>query len=56
VNVDDILAINAAIFQPLLVTPLCDGNNDGACDVNDILAANSEIFSATNTSTCYRAP
>jgi hypothetical protein len=52
----DLVAINVAIFDPALVTPLCDGNNDGACDVNDISSANAEIFSPTSTSTCARQP
>jgi hypothetical protein len=56
VDVSDILAINAAIFDPTQVTPLCDANNDGQCNVNDILAVNSDIFSADVTSTCYRSP
>jgi cysteine-rich repeat protein len=55
-NVVDLLAINRAIFNPALVTPLCDGNNDGLCSVNDIIAANVEIYSPTSTSTCARQP
>jgi hypothetical protein len=55
-TVSDLLAINQAIFNPSLVTPLCDGNNDGDCNVGDILAANVEIFSPGNTSTCSRQP
>jgi len=55
-TVSDLVAINVAIFNPALVTPLCDGNNDGKCDVNDIIAANTEIFSPGNTSTCARQP
>src|SRR5262245_46554499 len=55
-TVNDLVAINTAIFNPGLVTPLCDGNNDGLCNVNDILAANLEIFSPTNTSICGRQP
>jgi hypothetical protein len=55
-TVADLVAINVAIFNPALVTPLCDGDNDGACNVNDIGAANSEIFSPTSTSTCARQP
>jgi len=55
-TVADLVAINTAIFNPALVTPLCDGNNDGRCDVGDIIAANIEIFSPTNTSTCSRQP
>jgi hypothetical protein len=55
-TVSDLVAINAAIFNPGLVTPLCDGNNDGLCNVGDIIAANVEIFSPGNTSTCARQP
>jgi len=43
-TVADLVAINRAIFNPALVTPLCDANYDGACDVTDIVAANAEIF------------
>jgi hypothetical protein len=56
VNVDDILAVNAAIFNPALTTPLCDANYDKNCDVNDILAVNAEIFSPGSSSTCRRSP
>jgi hypothetical protein len=53
-TVADLVAINRAIFDPTLVTPLCDGNGDGSCNVADILAANLEIFSPGHTSTCAR--
>jgi hypothetical protein len=46
VDVSDILAVNAAIFDPPQVTPLCDANDDGVCDVGDILAINAKIFGA----------
>jgi hypothetical protein len=46
VDVNDILAVNAAIFNPALATPLCDANYDQLCDVNDILAVNAAIFGA----------
>jgi hypothetical protein len=55
-TVTDLVAINTAIFNPALVTALCDGNNDGACNVADIVSANIEIFSPTSTSTCGRQP
>jgi Tol biopolymer transport system component len=55
VDVRDIIAINTAIFNPQLVTPLCDGNNDDECNVADIIAANKAIFSP-GTSTCERQP
>ncbi len=55
INVGDILAINAAIFDPGLVTPLCDANHDGACNIGDILAVNAAIFDPLST-TCSRSP
>jgi ELWxxDGT repeat protein len=55
-SVSDLVSINAAIFNPSLVTELCDANNDTQCNVNDIIATNSEIFSPGNTSTCSRQP
>jgi hypothetical protein len=55
-TVADLVAINVAIFNPSLATPLCDGNGDGQCNVADIVAANIEIFSPTNTSICARQP
>jgi hypothetical protein len=56
VTVADLVAISQALFNPALVTPLCDGNNDGRCNVADIVAANAEIFSPGETSTCSRQP
>jgi len=55
-TVSDLVAINNAIFNPTLATPLCDCNKDGLCNVNDIIAANVEIFSPGSTSTCARQP
>lgn len=55
-TVSDLVAINLAIFNPGLITPLCDANGDGLCTVSDIVAVNIEIFSPTNTSTCARQP
>jgi hypothetical protein len=55
-TVADLVAINAAIFDPGQVTPLCDANGDDLCNVLDIVAANLEIFSPGNTSTCARQP
>jgi hypothetical protein len=55
-TVADLVAINQAIFNPALFTPLCDGNNDGLCTVADIVAASAEIFSPTSTSICARQP
>jgi hypothetical protein len=56
VAVSDLVAINIAIFNPGLVTPLCDTNNDGDCNVGDLVGANVEIFSPGETSTCARQP
>jgi hypothetical protein len=55
-TVADLVAINQAIFNPILVTPLCDGTGEGNCSVADIVAANQEIFSPTSTSICARQP
>jgi hypothetical protein len=55
-TVADLVAINQAIFNPGLVTALCDGTNDNLCTVADIVAANQEIFSPSNTSICARQP
>jgi len=44
VDVADLVAINLAIFDPALATPLCDASGDGECDVADIVAANLRIF------------
>ncbi len=53
-NIGDILAINAAIFDTALVTPLCDANDDDQCNVGDILAVNAKIFGAETF--CARFP
>jgi uncharacterized repeat protein (TIGR03806 family) len=55
VTVSDLIAINAAIFNPGSVTPLCDGNGDRRCNVSDLVAANLEIF-VRNSSVCARQP
>jgi hypothetical protein len=44
VNVGDLVAINAAIFDPAKATSLCDTNNDQQCNVSDIVGANRKIF------------
>jgi len=54
VNVSDLLAIQRAIFQPALATPLCDANGDDRCDVGDIVAANHRVFGAR--AHCRRNP
>jgi hypothetical protein len=55
-TVADGVAISTAIFNPVLATPLCDGNNDGTCNVSDIIASTIEILSPANTSICTRQP
>src|SRR5262249_17194343 len=44
-DVSDLVAISHAIFDPSLVTPLCDANGDGLCNVSDIVAVNLDLFS-----------
>jgi cysteine-rich repeat protein len=44
VNVSDLVGINLAIFGSVIRLRLCDANNDTACNVSDIVAANKEIF------------
>jgi hypothetical protein len=56
VDVNDILAINAAIFDPSQVTDLCDTNDDQLCDVQDILGANGKIFGAEAYCSRYPSP
>jgi hypothetical protein len=55
VNVLDLIAINLAIFNPALAAPLCDANDDGLCNVGDIVAANHTIY-VPESSTCSRQP
>jgi hypothetical protein len=54
VDVVDLVAIRQAIFNPALVTPLCDANGDGQCSVQDIVAVNRRIFGAR--AVCSRNP
>jgi hypothetical protein len=54
VDVADLLAINAALFDPTRISPLCDTNEDGLCDVRDILGVNAKIFGAA--AYCSRYP
>ena len=54
VDISDILAINAAIFDPSQITDLCDTNDDQLCDVNDVIGANAKIFGAD--AYCSRFP
>jgi hypothetical protein len=56
VNVNDILAVNAAIFDPAQATPLCDTNDDAGCDVADILGVNAKIFGAPAYCSRWPAP
>jgi hypothetical protein len=44
VDVSDLVAINRAVFDPAVATPLCDTNGDDLCDVRDIVGANRKIF------------
>jgi glucose/arabinose dehydrogenase len=55
-NVSDLIAINQAIFNPSLVTPLCDANGDGRCNVSDIVSVNRDLFTATADTSCARRP
>jgi hypothetical protein len=55
-TVADVVAINQAIFNPALATPLCDANGDGLCNVTDIVAVNADLFSPTSDTTCARQP
>ncbi len=52
VDVRDLLAINAAIFDPLQQTLLCDADSNLFCQVADILAVNQSIFTP-NSTTCH---
>jgi hypothetical protein len=44
VSVQDLIAINTAIFNPSSKRPLCDAQGDYLCTVNDIVGANQEVF------------
>jgi hypothetical protein len=46
VDVRDVLAINAAIFDPSRRTALCDTDFDGDCDVLDLVGARRKLFGA----------
>lgn len=50
------LAVNAAIFDPALATPLCDTNDDGACDIQDLIGVNAKTFGAVAHCERYPAP
>jgi hypothetical protein len=56
VSVADLLAVNSAIFDPSLATPLCDTNDDDQCDVQDLLGVNAKIFGAPAYCAKYPAP
>jgi hypothetical protein len=51
-----VLAINAAILDPSLATPLCDTKDDGKCDVQDLMGANAKIFGAPAYCARYPTP
>lgn len=54
VDVRDLVAINAAIFDPTKASPLCDTDFDGLCNVSDIVGASRKIFG--QPSYCSRYP
>jgi hypothetical protein len=56
VNALDLIAINLAIYNPKLATPLCDGNADDLCDISDIVAANLKIFGWPSYCSRYPKP
>jgi cysteine-rich repeat protein len=51
VTVSDLVQINLVIFGSTDEKLICDGNNDAACNVSDIVAANGEVF-VPDSSTC----
>jgi hypothetical protein len=56
VTVADIVEINSAIFSPVRIAPLCDGDNDRQCTVADLVAANLKIYGDTSHCRRYPAP
>jgi hypothetical protein len=54
VSIQDLIAINRAIFAPSLATPLCDTNDDDLCNAADLIGANRRIFGAP--AHCSRNP
>jgi glucose/arabinose dehydrogenase len=56
VDLDDLLAIHAALYDPSRVTELCDTNEDGRCDVVDVIGANAKIFGAPAYCSRYPSP
>ena len=56
VDVFDLIEINKAIYNPRLATPLCDGNDDGLCNISDIVAANLKIFGQPSYCSAYPKP
>jgi hypothetical protein len=44
VDVRDLIAIHRAITGQIPASPLCDTNDDGLCNVSDIVGANLKIF------------
>ena len=52
----DIFAIAAAIFDASADTPLCDTNDDDVCDVQDILGVSAKMFGADAYCSRHPAP
>jgi glucose/arabinose dehydrogenase len=44
VDVNDLIAIRRALFDPQQATPLCDANGDDLCSVSDVVGVNARIF------------
>lgn len=53
-NLNDIFAVNDALLDPSLVTPLCDTNNDDQCNLLDLFGVNDAILGAQ--AFCSRYP
>ncbi len=56
VTIEDVLAINDVIFEAQQASPLCDTNDDDACNVADILGVNARIFGAEAFCSRHPAP
>ena len=56
VSILDILEMNQVIFGLVPAGELCDANDDGDCDVEDVLAANARLFGAPAHCERYPAP
>ena len=53
---NDLVAINLAIFDPAGGTDLCDTNYDGKCNVADLVGANLKIFGSPAHGSRYPPP